>query len=82
MRTASLFQEGLIPAHTGKTMAHAFLVMVWSAHPRSRGEHGYMNVGIAENYGSSLLTRGIRRLICANISQLRQTMEAQLNAYH
>ncbi len=40
-----------------------------------------MNVGIAENYGSSLLTRGIRRLICANISQLRQTMEAQLNAY-
>ncbi len=40
-----------------------------------------MNVGIAENYGSSLLTRGIRRLICANITQLRQIMEAQLNAY-
>ena len=29
---------------------------------------------------SSLLTRGTHRLICANITQLRQIMEAQLNA--
>ena len=50
-------------------------------HPRSRGEHTSNAIGIVSSAGSSLLTRGTHRLICANITQLRQIMEAQLNAY-
>ena len=73
--------QRITPAYTGNTRRTRLGSSGRLDHPCSRGEHGYMNVGIAENYGSSLLTRGIRRLICANISQLRQTMEAQLSAY-
>ena len=50
-------------------------------HPRSRREHTSNAIGIVRSAGSSLLTRGTHRLICANITQLRQIMEAQLNAY-
>ena len=32
--------EGLIPAHAGKTRETAFLTGATTAHPRSRGENG------------------------------------------
>ena len=50
-------------------------------HPCSRGEHTPHVRKARPCSGSSLLTRGTHRLICANITQLRQIMEAQLNAY-
>lgn len=49
-------------------------------HPCSRGEHLAHGKNSLNESGSSLLTRGTHRLICANITQLRQIMEAQLNA--
>ena len=55
--------------------------MAQGTHPRSRGEHQQLKEAGFLVFGSSLLTRGTHRLVCANITQLRQIMEAQLNAY-
>ena len=49
---------GLIPAHAGKTRP-CLRAWRWSgAHPRSRGENGFVAVGVALGGGSSPLTRG------------------------
>ena len=51
-------QDGLIPAHAGKTQVCPFHAALMPAHPRSRGENvpGWLNRGRAP--GSSPLTRG------------------------
>ena len=50
--------RGLIPAHAGSTEILDMMSMIFPAHPRSRGEHGFV---VHEDYfsgGSSPLTRG------------------------
>ena len=58
MRTASLFQEGLIPAHAGKTKRDRVEASRIPAHPRSRGENHDDNRPREIKQGSSPLTRG------------------------
>ena len=50
--------EGLIPAHAGKTAVQVFPVVDLGAHPRSRGENDVASVGGRTGRGSSPLTRG------------------------
>ena len=54
--------EGLIPAHAGSTRRRRWRLPVRWAHPRSRGEHGVVNVEVNGGGGSSPLTRGAQRL--------------------
>ena len=49
---------GLIPAHAGKTAAHALAEIVARAHPRSRGENAASPGPNSSDPGSSPLTRG------------------------
>ena len=49
---------GLIPAHAGKTMTAIDARACNGAHPRSRGENGFIQVTSPANEGSSPLTRG------------------------
>ena len=58
MRTASLFQEGLITAHAGKTAARLPSLPPQSAHPHSRGKNFSVDAFNALMPGSSQLTRG------------------------
>ena len=51
---------GLIPAHAGSTRTGWRPSGAESAHPRSRGEHGYRVSGMRVPAGSSPLTRGAR----------------------
>ena len=53
-------EEGLIPAHAGKTAATSRTTTSLRAHPRSRGENGKSKLTIANELGSSPLTRGKR----------------------
>ena len=53
-------QEGLIPAHAGKTMCTVAVRLQGPAHPRSRGENVTINQGWDRLEGSSPLTRGKR----------------------
>ena len=55
---ASLHRGGLIPAHAGKTSGSGCARSRPRAHPRSRGENGFIQVGAPANEGSSPLTRG------------------------
>ena len=48
----------LIPAHAGKTPGRPRRCPPATAHPRSRGENGGVNVTLIETDGSSPLTRG------------------------
>ena len=50
--------HGLIPAHAGKTPGRPRRCPPATAHPRSRGENGGVNVTLIETDGSSPLTRG------------------------
>ena len=50
--------EGLIPAHAGKTRISWFLTCEVGAHPRSRGENLEMRFRFTVAAGSSPLTRG------------------------
>ena len=52
---------GLIPAHAGKTAFGAVEEVAEGAHPRSRGENGYLSVFRVTGLGSSPLTRGKQR---------------------
>ena len=61
MRTASLFQEGLIPAHAGKTAARLPSLPPQSAHPHSRGENSASGTRRTRPPGSSPVTRGKHR---------------------
>ena len=49
---------GLIPAHAGKTFSRRAGGHHTPAHPRSRGENGYLSVFRVTGLGSSPLTRG------------------------
>mgnify|MGYP000997653291 CR=1 FL=1 len=51
-------QEGLIPAHAGKTRWKQRILQVWEAHPRSRGENTSPMSDLQTRDGSSPLTRG------------------------
>ena len=51
---------GLIPAHAGKTVKHAPIVVSSPAHPRSRGENVSIVSPPSLSAGSSPLTRGKR----------------------
>ena len=48
----------LIPAHAGKTAEGSTHCAVPRAHPRSRGENGYLPLSGHQDHGSSPLTRG------------------------
>ena len=61
---------GLIPAHAGKTHAHARRARRRGAHPRSRGENCSMSKTNADLAGSSPLTRGKRRPIARSAQQI------------
>ena len=50
--------QGLIPAHAGKTQRWFRRWRSPGAHPRSRGENGYLSVFRVTGLGSSPLTRG------------------------
>ena len=52
--------DGLIPAHAGKTCGADPLSAAQRAHPRSRGENGVKKYQIDWGQGSSPLTRGKR----------------------
>ena len=62
--TAAVAQRGLIPAHAGKTSLTCSLTPPPRAHPRSRGENGFVAVGVTLGGGSSPLTRGKPGLRC------------------
>ena len=49
---------GLIPAHAGKTRRSLSTAKTARAHPRSRGENGYLPLSGHQDHGSSPLTRG------------------------
>ena len=49
---------GLIPAHAGKTTPQSTGWPDPRAHPRSRGENGFIQVASLAHEGSSPLTRG------------------------
>ena len=51
-------QNGLIPAHAGKTRGLQRVQTLVEAHPRSRGENGGLHYQGLEGGGSSPLTRG------------------------
>ena len=57
-RVAVLVDQGLIPAHAGKTATQRCSIPCAQAHPRSRGENGLCTKPITERNGSSPLTRG------------------------
>ena len=53
-------QDGLIPAHAGKTGVGIAVAAYWGAHPRSRGENSAPASAVLIAWGSSPLTRGKR----------------------
>ena len=54
-------EEGLIPAHAGKTLHNPAHRSASTAHPRSRGENRALTRLFVKDGGSSPLTRGKRR---------------------
>ena len=52
-----------IPAHAGNTLYSLLLVRHDSVHPRSRGEYAIFINWAGISFGSSPLTRGIRRIL-------------------
>ena len=54
----SAADAGLIPAHAGKTLLPSRSMHRMRAHPRSRGENGFIYRSEASAHGSSPLTRG------------------------
>ena len=62
---------GLIPAHAGKTGRWRSRSGVWTAHPRSRGENGEVEIPEWRLDGSSPLTRGKRVERGANLIHIR-----------
>ena len=53
-------QDGLIPAHAGKTETPSTVARLSRAHPRSRGENADIDRLPLDGDGSSPLTRGKR----------------------
>lgn len=80
MRRGGPTCPGITPRWAGCHPHACRITIPRRTHPRSRREYPSTTVIAFESRGSSLLTRGTHRLICANITQLRQIMEAQLNA--
>ena len=58
--------SGLIPAHAGKTTGELQSVLTLWAHPRSRGENGFIVNSKSDHWGSSPLTRGKRAKITSS----------------
>ena len=58
--------RGLIPAHAGKTMTAIDARACRGAHPRSRGENGFIVNSKSDHWGSSPLTRGKRAKITSS----------------
>ena len=63
-------QGGLIPAHAGKTVSVAEVIRPMGAHPRSRGENGFVPGALSVGGGSSPLTRG--KLPAQTVDPLRR----------
>ena len=63
--------DGLIPAHTGKTRAQPQHRDAIRAHPRSRGENPSTARRIVCHVGSSPLTRGKRRRLVGRAAPTR-----------
>ena len=59
-RFQDVFQDGLIPAHAGKTETPSAVARLSKAHPRSRGENKSIDEEAISEWGSSPLTRGKR----------------------
>ena len=57
-RFQDVFQDGLIPAHAGKTQNEPGSNETMAAHPRSRGENAIASALATFVAGSSPLTRG------------------------
>ena len=57
-RLAHVLRLGLIPAHAGKTRGDGSRTRASRAHPRSRGENGWVDLERIADSGSSPLTRG------------------------
>ena len=62
-------QDGLIPAHAGKTLGRSRRSFPRRAHPRSRGENGSDVSDLMAKAGSSPLTRGKLKAIHRHIFQ-------------
>ena len=56
--TGRTYEEGLIPAHAGKTLRPSRASSPTRAHPRSRGENRTRGIEVPGFQGSSPLTRG------------------------
>ena len=69
-------QNGLIPAHAGKTSQAVWISAGQGAHPRSRGENEHCFLHVPSQEGSSPLTRGKHFLTCAFIAQIGQILES------
>ena len=54
--------RGLIPARAGNTVYASWVPRKFRAHPRSRGEHMLVSVGLSVVRGSSPLARGTQAL--------------------
>ena len=68
---AVAWDQGLIPAHAGKTVLGAITGTINGAHPRSRGENGSRPGEPWTSWGSSPLTRGKRLTTSALVSTPR-----------
>ena len=55
---SSELSDRLIPAHAGKTGSRSTCAVFTPAHPRSRGENGWVDLERIADSGSSPLTRG------------------------
>ena len=67
--------DGLIPAHAGKTSHHPLASGRGAAHPRSRGENGGCLPDLLPALGSSPLTRG-KHSSCAKFSHVWRLIPA------
>ena len=53
--------RGLIPAYAGSTVSPPTASQWWRSHPRLRGEHNHIRQAVADDGGSSPLTRGAQK---------------------
>ncbi len=64
-------ENGLIPAHAGKTPHTVFDACLHTAHPRSRGENSWPAYAMPMMLGSSPLTRGKLEGECHRVCEVR-----------
>ena len=67
--------DGLIPAHAGKTPCRPLTASMSAAHPRSRGENATGSICVGSRVGSSPLTRG-KHLVVQDVPERRRLIPA------